>query len=191
MPFETTQDVDEAAARLARRTPESLASFIVSLTHDDGPIGEHVRAFILADVQGETIASLEERIGSLTQAPPDHSRHQSGAHVGQRLTYILDTLETAVLPKDPRAAFSLLVRLFENDGCAMESCGDHHGSLSSAFERAAGLMSRAVRVGSISDALTTVECLSADDAYGLRRSLDSVAGELAGESAASNPGDRP
>ena len=52
-------------------------------------------------------------------------------------------------------------------------------------------MSEAVRVGSISDALATVERLSADDAYGLRRSLDSVAAELTAESSASNLGHRP
>jgi hypothetical protein len=179
MTIETKQDLEEAIARLTRRTPESLATFIVSHAQDVGPIGEHVRTFIVADNRAETIALLEERIASLTQSARRNWRHQAGEHVGERLGYILDTIETAVLAADPRDAFRLLVLLIESDGRAMERCGDHHDSVGSAFNRAAELMAQATSSVPIPEVLPTLKRLIAEDGYGTRRSLVSVADAVA------------
>jgi hypothetical protein len=47
MGVQTMQELRCAIARLSRRAPQSLATLIVSLVHDDGPIGEQVRTFIV------------------------------------------------------------------------------------------------------------------------------------------------
>jgi hypothetical protein len=179
MPIETNQELEIAIARLARRTPESLATFIVSLAQDFGPIGEHVRTFIVADDRAETFASLEKRIASLTQPERSDWRHRAGAHVGERLGYILDAIETAVLPADARVAFRLLVLLIESDGRAMEGCGDHHDSVGNAFDRAADLIAQATTSLSNSEVLPALKRLIAEDGYGTRRSLVSVANAVA------------
>jgi hypothetical protein len=79
---------------------------------DRGPTGEQVRTFIVGDDLAATVAALEARID-----------------------YILDALETLVLPVEPRKAFELLALLVQRDGDAMERCGEHHGSVASVFER--------------------------------------------------------
>jgi len=63
--MQTIQELDDATARLSRRSPHYLATFILSLVHDDGPIGEHVRTFIVGDDLAETVASLKARITAL------------------------------------------------------------------------------------------------------------------------------
>jgi hypothetical protein len=60
--IETNQDLQTAIARLASRTPGTLATFIASLAFDIGPIGEQVRTFNVGDNLSETTASLKERI---------------------------------------------------------------------------------------------------------------------------------
>jgi hypothetical protein len=52
------QEPDPAIAQLSRRSLQSLGTFIVSLVHDNGPIGEHARTFIVDDNLAETITSL-------------------------------------------------------------------------------------------------------------------------------------
>jgi len=47
--LETHTDVTEAVARLARRPPEILAAFIVSLAHRTDPVHERVLSFLAAD----------------------------------------------------------------------------------------------------------------------------------------------
>jgi hypothetical protein len=101
------------------------------------------------------------------------------AIAGERLGYILDAIETAVLPADPRDAFRLLVLLIESDGRAMESCGDHYDSASNAFDRAADLIAQATRSLSNPEVLPTPKRLIAEDGYGTRRSLVSVADAVA------------
>jgi hypothetical protein len=179
MTIETQQDLEAAIARLVRRTPDSLAKFIASLAQDSGPVGEHVRAFIVADDCPETVAAIERRIASLTQSERDDWRHRAGEQVGERLEYILDAIETAVLPADPQDAFRLLVLLIESDDWALESCGDHCDSVSNALDRAAELVGQATRSLSDPEVLPTLKRLIAEDGYGTRRSLVSVAGAVA------------
>src|ERR1700716_94943 len=91
--IETNQDLQTAIARLASRTPETLATFIASLAFDIGPIGEQVRTFIVGDNLSETTASLKERIEALRGSRHSHSRHRADEEVGGRLGYILDSIE--------------------------------------------------------------------------------------------------
>jgi hypothetical protein len=50
MRIETNQDLQTAIARLASRTPETLATFIASLAFDIGPIGAQKRTVDLRRV---------------------------------------------------------------------------------------------------------------------------------------------
>ena len=172
--IETIQDHEIAIARLIRRSPESLAAFVGSLARDDGPIGEHVRTFIVGDDLVETVASLKERIASLRHSEHRYYRHRDGAQIGERLGYILDAIETLVLPAHPQQAFELLVLLVERDGDAMEQCADHYDTVQNAMRRAAGLMARAGESLPQRDVKVTLERLIAEDRYGARRPLVAV-----------------
>jgi len=107
--IETNQDLQTAITRLASRTPETLATFIASLAFDIGPIGEQVRTFIVGDNLSETTASLKERIEALRGSRRSHSRDRGDEQMGERLGYILDSIEALVLPVSSATAFELLV----------------------------------------------------------------------------------
>jgi hypothetical protein len=174
MRIETREDLAAALMRLERRSPESLAMFIASLAQDVGPIGEQVRTFIVGDDLVETIASLEERVDALRGPEFREDRDRVGEEVGKRLGYILDAIETLVLPADPRGAFNLMVLLVQGDGDAMECCGDHHDAVASAFERVAGLVEQVARTLPADEVLETLQQLTARDDYGTRRPLAAV-----------------
>ena len=173
--MQTIQDFDSAIARLSQRPAQSLATFIVSLVHDDGPIGEHVRTFIVGDDLVETVASLKQRIDALRDQEHYYYRHRDGAQVGERWNYILDAIETLVLPSDPRQAFDLLVLLVERHGDAIEQCADHDYTVQCALERATELMARAGPSLPRSDPRATLERLISEDHYGAREPLVAVA----------------
>jgi len=173
--MQTIQELDDATARLSRRTPQSLATFIVSLVHDGGPIGEQVRTFIVGDNLAETVASLKARIDALRDQEHYYYRHHDGAQVGERWDYILDSIETLVLPEDPRQAFELLVLLVERHGDAVEHCADYHDTVQTALEHATELMALAGRSLPRSDVRATVERLIAEDHYGAHQTLVAVA----------------
>jgi hypothetical protein len=172
---ETNQDLEAAIARLASRTSENLATFIASLAFDSGPIGEQVRTFIVGDNLSETTESLKERILALRES---HSRHRGDEEVGERLGYILDSIEVLVLPVSPATAFELLVLLIERDGDAMEQCGDDHWSVQMRLETAAKLVAAAMKSLPIREARETLERLVAEDGYGTRRPLADVIANL-------------
>jgi hypothetical protein len=166
--IDTVQGEGETIERLSRRDSKSLAAFIVSLAQDDGPVGEHVRTFVLGDEVDQVSTSIEERIGSIEGMTEYEYRHQRGAEVGQRLRFILDAVERLVLPVDPRRALELLVRFFESDGVAMESCGDHDQGVTCAFERAALLIGLAVTELPRVEVEATLRTLLEKDSYGVR-----------------------
>jgi hypothetical protein len=170
----TYRDLDTAITRLSHRSPQSLATFIASLAHDSGPIGEQVRTFIVGDKINAAIASLKQRIDHLRHLRNRSTRHHSGEDVGQRLDYILDAIETLVLPVDPRAALELLVLLIERDGDAMESCGDYHEGVQSAVDLAAGLIAEAGKSHPRHEVRITLKRLVAEDAYGTRLSVSAL-----------------
>jgi hypothetical protein len=183
--IETRADVTAALERLERRSPAALASFILSLAQHGGPIGDQVRTFLVGDDLAATVASLDERVAALRESPAVARRDRAGEDVGRRLDCILEAIETLVLPRDPQAAFELLIRLVQADGDAMERCGDHHDAVSSAFERAAGLTAQAVQTLPSHEVGPRLQQLIADDDYGTRRALVAVARalEVEGESA--------
>ena len=69
MTIETEVDFARALERLRRRDTESLAAFILSPAQDSGPVGQHVRTFIVGDVVAEAAEVLRVRIKGL--AIPD------------------------------------------------------------------------------------------------------------------------
>jgi hypothetical protein len=178
--IETNQDLQNAIARLASRTRETLATFIASLAFDIGPIGEQVRTFIVGDDLSETTASLKERIEALRGSRRSHSRHPANEdeEVGKRLGYILESIEALVLPVSPATAFELLVLLIERDGDAMEQCGDDHYSVQTELETAAKLVAAAMKSLPTREVRETLERLVAEDGYGTRRPLADVLANL-------------
>lgn len=106
MRINTNQDAARAIERLRTRDPEFLAALIVSLAQDAGPVGEQVRTFIVGDDVKEASMSLKERIESLSGCSEREHRSRRGQEVGQRLEFILDAVETLVVPLDPKGALS-------------------------------------------------------------------------------------
>ena len=174
MMISTKADFARALERLRGRDPESLAAFIVSLAQDSGPIGEQVRTFIVGDDVAETVESLRARIGSLRIPEEYEHRHARGREMGASLEFIVESIESLVMPVDPKRAFELLVLFFESDGVAMEKCGDHDFEVTCAFERAAGLIGKAARSLPAGEVTAALEPLLDDDGYGVREALAEV-----------------
>jgi len=172
--IDSKADFARALERLGRRDAGSLAAFILSLAQDVGPIGEQVRTFIVGDDVKETVASLRERIDNLGTPTEYAHRHARGREIGASLGYVLDSIETLVLPVDAKMAFGLLVKCFEADAVAMENCGDHDFEVSSAFERAADLIGRASQSMPHREIIAALEALLEDDGYGVRGPLAEV-----------------
>lgn len=176
--IETNQDVEAAIARLLSRTPEALAKFITSLAFDTGPIGEHVRTFLVGDDLPAITASLRERIDALRGTRRSHPRQRTPEEVGERIGYILWSIEMLVLPVSPTTAFELLVLLIERDGDAMEQCRDDHWSVQMRLEAAAELVNKALKSIPGREAGQTLERLVAEDGYGTRRRLAAILAKM-------------
>lgn len=176
--IESIEDLRGARVRLERRSPQVLAAFILSLAQDRGPAGEQVRTFIMGDDVRAVAESLGRRIAALGVA--DRGLPGGGGEaVGQRLAYMLEAIETLVLPVDSRRAFELLVALIERDGDAMESCDDHCDTVWSAMAHAADLVERASRGLPQDGLLATLTQLVASDDYATRRPLAAVVRRIA------------
>lgn len=174
MMIEKKADFARALERLRRRDKESLAAFILSLAQDSGPVGEQVRTFIVGDVVAEAVEALRVRIKGLAILDEYAYRHARGKEIGVNLGFLLDAIESLVLPVDPRQAFDLLVLLFQADGQAMENCGDHDFEVTCAYERAAELIGRAATSVPRADVVAALEPLLNDDGYGVRGDLAEV-----------------
>jgi len=172
--IETNEDVEAAIARLVSRTPEMLATFITSLAFDTGPIGEHVRTFLVGDDVSAITASLKERIDALRGSRRSHRRHRTHAEVAERIGYILWSIEMLILPVNSTMAFELLVLLIERDGDAMEQCGADHWPVQMELENAAELVAKTIKFLPGRDARQTLERLVAEDGYGTRTPLTAV-----------------
>lgn len=170
MIIETRQQHADAVDRLRKRDPEDLARFVASLALHDGPIGEQVCTFIIGDDLNATDIDLERRLKSLRDPRP-RTRHEFGREVGQRLMFILDAIETLVLPMNPRRAFDLLVLVIESDGYAMQSCGDHHFEVSLAIDRAIELIARVAPAIPSDIVQAALRSLAESDGYGTRSQL--------------------
>lgn len=175
--IETKSDFARAQERLRRRDSEALAAFILSLAQDSGPVGEQVRTFIVGDVVTDAAQSIRRRIQGLAIPDEYAHRHARGKEIGVSLGFLLDAIDTLVLPIDPREAFDLLVLFFKADGQAMENCRDHDFEVTCAFERAAELIGRAATSVPCAYVVAALEPLTEDDGYGVRGVLaDVIAG---------------
>jgi hypothetical protein len=172
--IETEVDFARALERLRRRDTGSLAAFILSLVQDSGPVGEQVRTFIVGDVVAEAAEALRVRIKGLAIPDEYAHRHARGKEIGVSLGFVLDAIDTLVLPIDPREAFDLLVLFFKADGQAMENCRDHDFKVTCAFERAAELIERAATSVPRADVVAAWVPLMGDDRYGVRSVLADV-----------------
>ncbi len=182
MRLESNEDAAIALERLARRSPNALAQFILSLAFDSGPVGDQVRTFIVGDDVAEASAAVRARIDGLSDVGSGKSRHRAGADVAQRLAFIVDAIEAQVLPIDPRVAFDLLVDVVQRDGEAVEASGDCDHEVVAALERAGNLISRTAELLPEAYVQKALGPVLATDDYGTRRSLLAVVKGRAGQS---------
>jgi len=167
----TKDDYTRALERLQRRDPQVLAAFILSLARESGPVGQQVRTFIVGDDVADAAKSVRDRIRDLSVPSEYDYRHGYGREIGQSLAFIVESIESLVLPFEPRLAFELLVAVFDADARAMEQCGEHHWKVECAFERAAGVMAKAATSLPRADVAETITTLTAVDGYGMRAAL--------------------
>jgi hypothetical protein len=174
MVIETQQDLAAALERLRQRDPAVLAAFILSLAREPGAVGQQVRTFIVGDDVAETAKSVRERIRSLRLPSEYDYRHVRGREMGASLEFIVESIESLVLPIDPKMAFELLVAVFEADGVAIEHCGEHDWEVECAFQRAAGVMAEAAKFLPGAEVGEKIRALMAVDSYGVRERLRTV-----------------
>jgi hypothetical protein len=172
--IETKEDFERARERLRRRDCDALAAFVMSLALDSGPVGEQVRTFIVGDDVAQTVESVRERIKGLEIPSEYEHRHSRGREMGAHLDCIVDSVERLILPKDPKAAFDLLVAMFEADQVAMENCGEHDWEVDCAYRRATGVMAEAAKHLSRAEVDERVKALIEGDAYGMRAGLEQM-----------------
>jgi hypothetical protein len=139
-----------------------------------GPVGDQVRTFIVGDNVAEVAKSVSERIKGL-EIPDEYAhRHARGREMGEHLAFIVESIERLVLPVDPKAAFELLVAVFEADSVAMENCGEHDWEVECAYRRAAGAMVEAAKSLPATEVGEKIRALVAVDSYGVRERLGAV-----------------
>lgn len=172
--IETKDDFARALERLRRRDPEALAAFILSLAQEPGAVGEQVRTFIVGDDVADAAKSVKERIAGLSVPGEYEYRHARGREMGASLEFIVGSIESLVLPADPKAAFELLVAVFEADSVAMENCGEHDSEVECAYRRAVEVMAAAAKLLPPADVAKKIQALMAVDSYGVRERLGAV-----------------
>ena len=138
------EKIQRLASRLNSRTPESLATFIASLAKDLDPLGDHVKTFVVGDNLAEATLSIRKRIDALRLSERRHPRCGAWVNVGQRVEYILEDIETLILPVSPATEFELLVLIVERDEDVMIQCGDFL-AVDSLITRAAALLTLAAK----------------------------------------------
>jgi hypothetical protein len=82
MMIATKDDFEQAFQRLRRRDPAALAGFILSLAQESGPVGDHVRTFIVGDDVAEAATSVRERIKGL-EVPEEYAHRRVGGRWGR------------------------------------------------------------------------------------------------------------
>lgn len=173
MKLATRKDLAIALERLRRRDPEQMAQLLLSLAHDLGPIGDQIRTFIVTDDLEATAAAVMARIKAVSNEPRGYRRRE-GRIVAERMGYIVDAIETLLLPRDAQGAFDVLVQLIERDGASMEACGDYTDEVATAIERAIGLLLCTAPALPADEVRPVLERLAHGDHYGTRRMLQSV-----------------
>lgn len=172
--LEAKEDIERARERLRRRDPEALVDFLLSLAADAGPVGEQVRTFVVGDDLAQAVASVRRRIQGLRMPSEYDYRHSYGREIGTAIALIVDSVVRLVLPRDSKAAFEVLVALFEADAIAIENCGEHHWEVECAYQRAAIGMSEAAKHLPIPEIRDQITALLNTDSYGVRAYLAAV-----------------
>jgi hypothetical protein len=166
---ETNAKIQRFASRLSSRAPESLARFIASLAVDTGldtgPLREHVQTFIVGDNLSEATDSLKERINALRLSEARHPHCGAWRNVGQRLGYILESIETVILPVSPATAFELLALTVERDEDVMMQCGGDTLAVDTGATRAAALLALAAKSLPSSEVTKTIRRLVAGNKW--------------------------
>ena len=178
--LETQADFIEATARLARRPPEILAAFIVSLAHRTGPVHERVLSFLAADDPAMLSACLRTQILRLRNGRDRRPRDEGSGANAVRLEYVLDAIEQAVLPSDPKEALALLTLALECDATLLDQSTDFAHEISCAILRACSLIELVAALLPIESTRATLEQLYASDTHGCRGPLAAIIAGLEG-----------
>jgi hypothetical protein len=155
--------------RLAKRGADPLASFIVSLAHDSSGVGDLVRAYIALDIPKASARIVRDSVERLRKSERDYDyRHRRGSEFVRRVGYVLDAIETIVLPAAPTDAFEILALLIESDGEISANCFEDDFGASKAFGRACMLLLAAAKHLPAEHTQGVLARLSARDDFGLR-----------------------
>lgn len=131
----TRDELARTTAALKLRPAEELAGFVASLlTEESTGVGAYARAFA-ADDSRAAAEIIAQTISSWKHYLRHDSYHQAAA-AAQRLEWALDAIERCVKPRDPAAAFDLVVLFFKADDAVGPDDLEH---VAGAFERAAAL----------------------------------------------------
>ena len=172
--LETQADVIEATARLARRSPKILATFIVSLAHRAGPVHERVLSFLAADDPAALSACLRAQILRLRDGHDRPAGDEASDTNAIRLEYVLDAIEQVVLPSDPNEALALLTLAIECDATLLDQATDFDHEVSCAIHRACDLIELVAALLPIESTRATLEQLYACDTHGCREPLVAI-----------------
>ncbi len=153
-----------------QRGTEPLARFILTLAYDDNGIGDYVRTFIAADDPSRSVQRLRESLAVIRAGERAYDyRHKRSDVFLRRLDHVLDSIELIVLPRDPQAAFDLLVQAIESDDAVANHC--HESDIGCTFDRACRLLISVAETLRSAEVDATITRLAANDPYGARRLL--------------------
>ena len=172
--LETQADFIEATARLARRPPERLAAFIVSLAHRTGPVHERVLSFLAPDDPAAHSTCLRTQILRLRDGRDRRSRDEASDANAVRLESVLDGIEQAVLSADPKEALALLTLAIECDATLLDQSTAFDDEISCAIHRACSLIELVAALLPIESTRATLEQLYACDTHGCREPLAAI-----------------
>lgn len=111
--MDTEEELAGALAALQRRSPEELATFIVSLPGGAPPgVRSYVEAFIAAVEPSKVATIVRREIDALRVGEREYdARHRRSAEIVARAGYTLETIERVVVPGDVALARNLLCEL--------------------------------------------------------------------------------
>jgi hypothetical protein len=176
--LETQTDVIEAVARLARRPPERLAAFIVSLAHRTDPVHERVLSFLAADDSAVHSAYLRTQILRLRGGVDRRSRDNEVEANVIRLEYVLDAIEQHVLFSDPTEALALLALALESDATLLDQSTEFDLEIECAMIRACRLIEAVAALLPIESTRAMLEQLYDRDTHGCREPLVGIIARL-------------
>ena len=132
-----------AVARLQRRGPEELATFIVSLLCGAPPgVRSYVEAFTAAAEPTQVATIVRREIGALRLGEREYDvRHRRSPEIVARAGYTLGIIERVVLPSDVALARKLLCELLDAEQQIAEHAYDDDYGAEELFARVRSLLS--------------------------------------------------